>query len=195
MSGGIEVMRDVVLPYNRIAIILFAIGVLVAMGSCSRARPARPGRARGDAEPRHGRLHGHPDRARRHVDVRHRLGRGGPRGVALSQIGNVGPELGQGYIVDWFMVVVLGGVVSSPAPSTRRSASASSTSCSKPVGRGARQDRRAGLIIVFIQKRPQGLFALKGRAVEARAPSARSFGRLHGRGAGSRSALRACCSS
>jgi urea transport system permease protein len=44
------------------------------------------------------------------VDLRARLGVAGLGGVALSQLGNVGPELGQSYIVDSFMVVVLGGV-------------------------------------------------------------------------------------
>ena len=93
----------------------------------------------------------------------------GLAGCALSQIGNVGPDLGQSYIVDSFMVVVLGGVgqlagtvVRGARPGRR------STSSSKPWP-GAVLAKIAVLvfIIVFIQKRPQGLFALKGRSAEA----------------------------
>jgi urea transport system permease protein len=71
---------------------------------------ARPAGAGGGAEPGHGLVHGRVHQAHRHVDLRPRLGHRRPGRVALSQIGNVGPELGQGYILDSFMVVVLGGV-------------------------------------------------------------------------------------
>jgi urea transport system permease protein len=74
------------------------------------AHAARPADARRDAEPPHGRLDGHPHPA---VDaLTFGLGSGiaGIAGVALSQIDNVSPNLGQSYIIDSFMVVVFGGV-------------------------------------------------------------------------------------
>jgi urea transport system permease protein len=92
----------------------------------------------------------------------------GLAGCALSQVGNVGPDLGQGYIVDSFMVVVLGGV--GQLAGTVYAA----------LGLGIIGKLLEGwqgavlakimvlvLIVVFIQKRPQGLFALKGRSAEA----------------------------
>lgn len=91
----------------------------------------------------------------------------GLAGCALSQIGNVGPDLGQGYIVDAFMVVVLGGV--GQLAGTVYAA----------LGLGVINKILEGLtgavlakivvlvfIVVFIQKRPQGLFAVKGRSAE-----------------------------
>jgi urea transport system permease protein len=65
------------------------------------------------------------------------------------------------------MVVVLGGVGSWPAPSWARSASASSTSSSSRSGAVLAKIFVLVLIVLFIQKRPQGLFALKGRSAEA----------------------------
>jgi urea transport system permease protein len=92
----------------------------------------------------------------------------GLAGCALSQVGNVGPDLGQGYIVDSFMVVVLGGV--GQLAGTVYAA----------FGLGVLNKLLEGLsgavlakimvlvlIVVFIQKRPQGIFALKGRSAEA----------------------------
>jgi urea transport system permease protein len=92
----------------------------------------------------------------------------GLAGCALSQIGNVGPDLGQSYIVDAFMVVVLGGV--GQLAGTVYAA----------MGLGLMNKLLEGLagavlakiavlifIIVFIQKRPQGIFAMKGRSAEA----------------------------
>ena len=86
----------------------------------------------------------------------------------MSQIGNVGPDLGQNYIVDAFMVVVLGGV--GQLAGTVYAA----------MGLGLMNKLLEGLagavlakiavlvfIIIFIQKRPQGLFAMKGRSAEA----------------------------
>ena len=63
-----------------------------------------------DAEPPDGGVNGDFDHAYRHAGVRPRSGVAGIAGVALSQIDNVSPNLGQGYIIDSFMVVVFGGV-------------------------------------------------------------------------------------
>jgi urea transport system permease protein len=92
----------------------------------------------------------------------------GLAGCALSQVGNVGPDLGQGYIVDAFMVVVLGGV----------GQLAGTVLAALGLGlMGKALEGVAGavlakilvlaFIVVFIQKRPQGLFALKGRSAES----------------------------
>ena len=132
MSGGIEIMTNVVLPYSRIVIIGFAGGVLLLvwvlltrtrLGLFVRAvtQNRQMASALGVRTPK--------------IDMTaFGLGSGiaGLAGCALSQIGNVGPDLGQNYIVDSFMVVVLGGVgPARRAPCTRRSASASPTSSSK----------------------------------------------------------------
>ena len=92
----------------------------------------------------------------------------GLAGCALSQIGNVGPDLGQSYIVDSFMVVVLGGV--GQLAGTVYAA----------MGLGIANKFLEGwagavlakicilvFIIIFIQKRPQGIFALKGRFADS----------------------------
>ena len=88
-------------------------------------------------------------------------------GCALSQIGNVGPELGQGFIVDSFMVVVLGGVGQLAGTVLAAIGLGQVNKLLEPFA-GAVLAKIAVLvfIIVFIQKRPQGMFALKGRAVE-----------------------------
>ena len=110
MSGGFEIMTNVVLPWSRVVIIAFAGSVLLAvwlvltrtrLGLFVRAVTQNRGMASalGVRTPR--------------IDMMaFGLGSGiaGLAGCALSQIGNVGPDLGQSYIVESFMVVVLGGV-------------------------------------------------------------------------------------
>jgi urea transport system permease protein len=89
-------------------------------------------------------------------------------GVALSQLGNVGPELGQGYIVDSFMVVVLGGVGSLAGTIWGALALGIVNKVLEPAA-GAVLGKIAVLVVVilFIQRRPEGIFALRGRAAEA----------------------------
>jgi urea transport system permease protein len=92
----------------------------------------------------------------------------GVAGVALSQIDNVSPNLGQAYIVDSFMVVVFGGVGNLWGTFVSAFALGIANKLLEPVA-GAVLAKIAilALLILFIQKRPRGLFALKGRAVEA----------------------------
>jgi urea transport system permease protein len=92
----------------------------------------------------------------------------GLSGCALSQIGNVGPDLGQSYIVDSFMVVVLGGV-GQLAGTVYAAMGLGVANKFLEAWSGAVLAKIALLvfIIVFIQKRPQGLFALKGRMADA----------------------------
>jgi urea transport system permease protein len=92
----------------------------------------------------------------------------GIAGVALSQIDNVSPNLGRGYIIDSFMVVVFGGVGNLWGTLVGAFTLGIANKFLEPVA-GAVLGKIAilVLIILFIQKRPRGLFALKGRAVEA----------------------------
>ena len=166
LSGGVEVW-NIVMPLNRIAIIVFAALVLIgiwllisqtrlglfirsvtqnrSMAACVGVNTAK-------------------------VDMlAFGLGTGiaGLAGVALSQIGNVGPDLGQAYIIDSFMVVVLGGV--GQLAGTVYAALGLGV-FSKFIEPGVGAVLTKIIILVFIiaviQKRPQGLFALKGRSVE-----------------------------
>ena len=88
--------------------------------------------------------------------------------LALSQIDNVSPNLGQGYIIDSFMVVVFGGVGNLWGTLVGAFTLGVANKFLEPFA-GAVLGKIAilVLIILFIQKRPRGLFALKGRAVEA----------------------------
>jgi len=92
----------------------------------------------------------------------------GIAGVALSQIGNVSPNLGGIYIVDSFLVVVFGGVGSLLGTLVAAMTLGVVNKLLEPVA-GAVIGKVVVLlfIILFIQKRPRGLFALKGRAAES----------------------------
>lgn len=92
----------------------------------------------------------------------------GIAGVALSQIDNVSPNLGQGYIIDSFMVVVFGGVGNLWGTLVAAFGLGIANKLLEPFA-GAVLGKIVilVLIILFIQKRPRGLFALKGRAVDA----------------------------
>jgi urea transport system permease protein len=92
----------------------------------------------------------------------------GLAGVALSQIDNVSPNLGQSYIIDSFLVVVFGGVGNLWGTLVGALTLGVANKFLEPYA-GAVLGKIALLVLVilFIQKRPRGLFALKGRAVEA----------------------------
>jgi urea transport system permease protein len=167
MSGGFFLGGDVVLPYNRVMIVFFAAAVVMLVWlflSRTRlglyVRAVTQNRAMADCM-------GIPTPR---VDwMTFGLGSGiaGLGGVALSQLGNVGPELGQGYIIDSFMVVVLGGVGRLAGAVAAALGLGIVNKILEPVA-GAVLGKIAVLtmVIIFIQRRPQGLFALKGR-VEA----------------------------
>jgi urea transport system permease protein len=88
-------------------------------------------------------------------------------GCALSQIGNVGPDLGQTYIIDSFMVVVLGGVGQLAGTILGAFGLGILSKFSEPfIGAVLTKIGVLVMIILFIQKRPQGMFALKGRSAE-----------------------------
>ena len=92
----------------------------------------------------------------------------GIAGVALSQIDNVSPNLGQSYIIDSFLVVVFGGVGNLWGTLLGALSLGIANKFLEPFA-GAVLGKILILVavILFIQKRPRGLFALKGRAVEA----------------------------
>lgn len=167
LSGGLQVLPNLVLPYNRLAIIGFALFVvLLAWLLLNRTRLGLHVRAvtqnRSMAA-----CCGVPTGR---VDMlAFGLGSGiaGLGGVALSQIGNVGPDLGQSYIIDSFLVVVLGGVGQLAGSVFAAFGLGIANKILEPaIGAVLGKILILGLIILFIQKRPQGLFALKGRVVD-----------------------------
>jgi urea transport system permease protein len=168
MSGGIEIMANVVLPWNRIMIIAFAAMVLAGMWLLlTRTRLGLF--VRGVTQNRDMASCVGVPTAR--VDtLAFGLGAGiaGLAGCALSQIGNVGPDLGQGYIVDSFMVVVFGGV-GQLAGTVYAALTLGFANKFLEAWQGAVIAKIVVLVFIvfFIQRRPQGLFALKGRSAEA----------------------------
>jgi urea transport system permease protein len=168
LSGGYEIMSGVVLPWSRIDIVLFAAGMVVAVYLLlQRTRLGLHVRA---VTQNRQMAAGVGIRTSRVDSVTFGLGSGiaGLGGVALSQIGNVGPELGQAYIVDSFMVVVLGGVGKLVGTVVAAVGLGLLNKFLEPVS-GAVLGKIFVLafLILFIQRRPQGIFALRGRAAEA----------------------------
>lgn len=168
LSGGLQVLPNLVLPYNRLAIIVFAALVLAGMALLI-ARTRLGLFVRGVTQNRRMAACVGIDTAR--VDtLAFSLGAGiaGLAGCALSQVGNVGPDLGQGYIVDSFMVVVLGGV-GQLAGTVYAGLGLGVLNKLLEGWQGAVLAKIMVLafIVMFIQKRPQGIFALKGRSAEA----------------------------
>ncbi|MGH7269798.1 MAG: urea ABC transporter permease subunit UrtB, partial [Polyangiaceae bacterium] len=164
LSGGTEIFDGVVLPYNRVAVVLFTVVVVSFVGyillgtslglrvrAVTQNRPMAA--CMGIATAR--------------IDTwTFALGSGvgGLGGVALAQLGNVGPELGQSYIVDSFLVVVLGGVGKLVGSISAAFSLGILNKLLEPVA-GAVLGKIACLVLVvlIIQKRPQGLFAPRVR--------------------------------
>ncbi|CAN5371927.1 urea ABC transporter permease subunit UrtB [soil metagenome] len=168
MSGGVQVLGNLSLPYNRLVIIGFAIAVLLGMGwLISRTRLGLFVRGVTQNRPIASCMGVNTARIDTYAFA---LGSGiaGLAGCALSQVGNVGPDLGQGYIVDAFMVVVLGGV-GQLAGTVYAALGLGILNKFLEGWTGAVLAKIAVLvfIIIFIQKRPQGIFAMKGRSAEA----------------------------
>ena len=168
LSGGVQLLPNLTLPYNRIGILVFA--ALVLLGMALLIGRTRLGLfVRGVTQNRRMAACTGINTAR--VDTyAFALGAGiaGLAGCALSQVGNVGPDLGQGYIVDSFMVVVLGGV-GQLAGTVYASLGLGLVGKLLEGWQGAvlAKIMVLVLIVIFIQKRPQGIFALKGRSAEA----------------------------
>lgn len=167
LSGAYQVSSSLVLPFNRIAIIGFTIIILMLLvyllkktrfGLFVRAvtQNRQMARAVGISSAR--------------IDMlAFGLGSGlaGLAGCALAQVGNVGPDLGQTYIIDAFLVVVVGGVGQVwGAVLASLGLGISGTVLEISIGAVMAKIVLLVLVILFIQKRPQGLFALKGRFVD-----------------------------
>ncbi len=167
MSGGFELMANVQLPFNRVVIIGFSLFVLalvwVLMNKTRLGMFVR-------AVTQNRTMAGCVGVPTARIDtLAFGLGAGiaGLGGVALSQISNVGPDMGQGYIVDSFMVVVLGGVGQlAGAVWAALGLGVATKFLEGWAGAVIAKILVLVFIIIFIQKRPQGLFALKGRFVD-----------------------------
>jgi urea transport system permease protein len=167
MSGAFDV-GGITITYNRLWIICFALAVFVALLALLRfTRFGLEMRAVTQNRPMAASM---GIRTGRIDALTFGLGSGiaGMAGVALSQIDNVSPNLGQGYIIDSFMVVVFGGVGNLWGTFVGSFVLGIANKFLEPYA-GAVLGKIAilVLIILFIQKRPRGMFALRGRAVEA----------------------------
>lgn len=166
MSGAIE-LGGLSLTWNRIWIFFFALAVFAALFALLKKTPMGL-QMRAVTQNRN--MASSMGIRTPWVDAfTFALGSGiaGIAGVALSQIGNVSPNLGQGYIIDSFMVVVFGGVGNLWGTLIGALTLGVANKFLEPFA-GAVLGKILVLvfIILFIQKRPRGLFALKGRAVE-----------------------------
>jgi len=164
MSGGVQLMDNLQLPWNRVIIVAFAFAVLGGVAFLiGRTRLGLFVRGVTQNRPIASCMGVNTARVDTYAFA---LGSGiaGLAGCALSQVGNVGPDLGQGYIVDSFMVVVLGGV-GQLAGTVYAALGLGVLNKFLEGWTGAVLAKIAVLvfIIVFIQKRPQGIFAMKGR--------------------------------
>jgi urea transport system permease protein len=168
MSGSFEITDGLALTYNRAFIILFCL--LVFAGLLSLIRYSRFGlELRAVAQNRRiARILG--VRSGRIDALTFGLGSGvaGMAGVALSQLTNVGPNLGQAYIVDSFLVVVVGGVGNLWGTLVAGLSIGIGNKLLEPVT-GAVLAKIVLLvaIILFIQKKPRGLFPQRGRVADA----------------------------
>ena len=167
MSGSLEIVNGLSFTYNRLYIVLFALfvfaGLVLVLQKTRLGLEVRAvtqnramARAMGIRSAR--------------VDVlTFGLGAGiaGVAGVALSQLTNVGPNLGQGYIVDSFMVVVFGGVGNLWGTLVAGLSLGVMNKLLEPAyGAVVAKILILVFIILFIQKRPRGLFPHRGRAAD-----------------------------
>ncbi len=167
LSGSWEVNGMLSLTYNRLYIILFALAVLASLITLLRKTPiglqmraVTQNRAMASSM---GIRTGWVDA------LTFGLGSGiaGIAGVALSQLTNVGPNLGQSYIIDSFLVVVFGGVGNLLGTFVAAMSLGVVNKFAEPlVGAVLAKILILVFVILFIQRRPRGLFALKGRFVE-----------------------------
>ena len=167
MSGAFEV-NGVAIAWGRLWIILFTLMVFAGLLLLLKATPMGLRMRAVTQNRRMAQAMG--IRSARVDATTFALGSGiaGIAGVALSQIDNVSPNLGQTYIIDSFMVVVFGGVGNLWGTLVSAFFLGIANKLLEPFS-GAVLAKIAILVllILFIQKRPRGLFALKGRAVEA----------------------------
>ncbi len=167
MSGAFDLF-GLTITYGRLWIIVFTLLVFAALLALLKATPLGLQMRAVTQNRRMASSMG--IRAGRIDAMTFALGSGiaGIAGVALSQIDNVSPNLGQSYIIDSFMVVVFGGVGNLWGTFVSAFFLGIANKFLEPfAGAVLAKIFILVLLILFIQKRPRGLFALKGRAVEA----------------------------
>jgi len=167
MSGGVSIMQNLILPYNRLTILGFSlVVVLLAWVVLTKTRLGLFVRA----VTQNRRMAACVGVKTARVDsyaFAFGAGIAGLGGCALSQIGNIGPDLGQSYIIDSFMTVVLGGVGQLAGTVIGGFGLGLVSKTIEPFwGAVLAKIAVLVLIVLFIQKRPQGMFALKGRSAE-----------------------------
>jgi urea transport system permease protein len=167
MSGSWEITSGLAITYNRLYILVFSLLVFGAL--LLVLRKTRLGLEMRAVTQNRAMAKAMGIRTDRVDALTFGLGSGiaGLAGVALSQLTNVGPNLGQSYIVDSFMVVVFGGVGSLWGTLVSGLSLGVASKLIEPAA-GAVMAKIFVLIflIIFIQKRPRGLFPQKGRAAE-----------------------------
>ena len=167
MSGALEINPVFSLTYNRLYIIFFALAVFLAL--LTLLKKTRLGLQVRAVSQNRATARGLGIRSERVNALTFGLGSGiaGVAGVALAQLTNVGPNLGQSYIIDSFMVVVFGGVGNLWGTLTAAFSLGIANKLLEPMA-GAVLAKIVVLvfIILFIQRKPRGLFPQRGRAAE-----------------------------
>jgi urea transport system permease protein len=165
--SGSWVVSDVLLAYNRMFVIAFAVAIVVLTWALMtrtslglQIRAVMQNRAMASA------LGVRTERVNL-MTFAFGSGLAGMAGACLSQIGNVGPGLGQNYVVDCFMIVVLGGVGSIPGTVSASLGVGVTDQILQPwLGAVLGKITVLGAIILFLQWRPSGIFASRGRGLE-----------------------------
>ena len=167
MSGAIKINEFFSVTYNRLYIILFCLAVFFTLRWI--LQHSRLGLEVRSVSQNRAMARNMGVRSGRVNALTFGLGSGiaGLAGVALSQLTNVGPNLGQNYIVDSFLVVVFGGAGNIWGTMVGGMVLGVANKVLEPMA-GAMLAKIFILVgvIIFIQKRPRGLFPQHGRSVE-----------------------------
>ncbi|HIB53757.1 MAG TPA: urea ABC transporter permease subunit UrtB [Nitrospirales bacterium] len=167
LSGGVQILVGVFIPYNRLFIIgLTIVCVITTYLFLFRTNTGLKIRA---VTQNRGMSACLGIRTGRIDAMTFALGAGiaGLAGAALSQVGNVGPDLGQNYIVDSFMVVVTGGVGKLSGTVAAALGIGGLNKFLEPMfGAVYGKVLILGMVILFLQWRPSGFFPAKGRGLE-----------------------------
>jgi len=167
LAGGVEAMPGLQLPYNRLFILalttLCVVGIYLYLYRTAQGRRMRAVMQNRDMSACLG------IRTRKVDTFTFALGSGlaGIAGCAVSLLGSIGPSTGQNYIIDAFMVVVLGGT----GRLAGTIAGALAMGVLNPVFELISTSSMGKvilfiLVILFLQGKPQGLFSLKTRALD-----------------------------
>jgi urea transport system permease protein len=165
--SGSWVVYDVLFAYNRLFVIAFAVAIVVLTWALMtrtslglQIRAVMQNRAMASA------LGVRTERINM-LTFAFGSGLAGMAGACLSQIGNVGPGLGQNYVVDCFMIVVLGGIGSLPGTVSASLGVGVTDQILQPwLGAVLGKITVLGAIILFLQWRPAGIFSSRGRGLE-----------------------------